>query len=587
MHKVTVAQIQLFSIVFLSLSAIVWIGKKLTTQFAASLQLKTVVFFCVAITALFISLLLKDKAQQLINAFKSMHTVIQERITPLVWLFALWVFISFFLVTYQTWFTSTDNITSKEAANYDKPDEKRPNIVLVTYDALTARHMSSYGYKRETTPFITEWAKDASLFTNAEAASNWTASTTASLMQGKRVWIHRRFSRMGESRPVRNDLENMPYLLKKHGYFNMAFIVNSIASVDKLHVEDYFDVAASPSSMYRYANVVDYVISSTNQIINETFDKRIKFTNWIFRDNFILLNWLRLRALKNIEETRYPPELAYNQFFNILEKTTHRPFFVWIHMLPPHSPYLAPKPFKGMFDQSDRMNTYHTVEAGFFEAKNSIATHNKTPDSFETLVARYDEFIRYCDEKFKDFIEDVRLKNKMKNTVIIFSSDHGFNSDYKMLASSVFPSLMTDIPLIIKHPDRKEGQIINDHVEQIDIPATILDLAHIPFPKWIEGRSLLPLMLGKKLAPKPAFSMSFINNPVWNRITKGDIAIWDGDFKLIHNLENDKSILFNLKEDPDELKNLFDKETETGQRLLKVVLHNLEKADENFLMDKR
>ena len=63
----------------------------------------------------------------------------------------------------------------------------------------------------------------------------------------------------------------------------------------------------------------------------------------------------------------------------------------------------------------------------------------------------------------------------------------------------------------------------------------------------MEGRSLKPLLRGGKLPPKPAFSMNFKNNHGReSKITKGTNAVWEGDYKLIHYLEEKKYLLFNL-----------------------------------------
>jgi len=180
----------------------------------------------------------------------------------------------------------------------------------------------------------------------------------------------------------------------------------------------------------------------------------------------------------------------------------------------------------------------------------------------------YDEFILYCDKQFEIFISQLHKRKWSKNTVIIISSDHGesFEHDYYLHKPTHLYEQVTHIPLIIKEHDQTMGQVIDDIVEQIDIPATILGLADIPAPSWMEGRSLLPLMRNSELPAKTAIAMSLYKNVPTEPIKKGIIAAWEGDYKLIHYLDNNKSLLFNLKKDPDELTNLFEKEPVIGQR---------------------
>ncbi len=124
---------------------------------------------------------------------------------------------------------------------------------------------------------------------------------------------------------------------------------------------------------------------------------------------------------------------------------------------------------------------------------------------------------------------------------------------------------------------------MDDRVEQIDIPATILDLADIPVPSWMEGRSLMPLMRGRKIPQRPAFSMNFEENRSrGHQISRGSVAVWEGDYKLIHYLKRNESLLFNLKKDPHELYNLIDKESKVGERLRSIIYKSIEKANEKI-----
>jgi arylsulfatase A-like enzyme len=239
-----------------------------------------------------------------------------------------------------------------------------------------------------------------------------------------------------------------------------------------------------------------------------------------------------------------------------------------------------------MFDSSSKFRTVKNQKSFKF---NTTGNTQEQQAKVNVLRSRYDEFIRYCDKQFEEIISELRKRNKLKNTVIILSSDHGesFEHNYFKHIGSHLYEQVTHIPLVIKEPGQNEGQIINSLAEQIDIPPTILDLADIPMPSWMEGRSLVPLLNGKKLPSKPIFSMQFMENSSRGRqiITRGTIAVWEGDYKLIHYLNEEKSLLFNLKQDPDELNNLFDKETEAGPRLLNLIKDNLKRANEKIIKE--
>lgn len=561
--KVRIEHLLVFILIFVLMGAAIW-GVKLLIWYhvKVSLPLKLAAFVSVSATGIILTWLFRDKDERWMG-------IIQERITPLVWLFGVWIMLSAPLVAYHTWWKQTDDPVSRKPAQSSVADKDKPNIILVTFDALTAQDMSVYGYYRPTTPFITEWAKEAALFLKAEAAGNFTDSTTASLMTGKRVWKHRRFQIGGESKPNKSDSENMALLLKNNGYYNMAFIVNPLTSVHSLGISGSFDYALPAREFSKSVSLFGWKFGIIDVLLDRLFGGKIKHYDWIVKEDFIFSKLLNIIS-RNVSQTEVPPEIAFNRFLSVVDNGTPEPFFAWIHVFPPHGPYLPPEPYMGMFNPSPSLRTFKE--------------QMREDGGVDIMRDRYDEFIRYCDKQFEDFIAQIKIRSKLKNTVIILSSDHGESFEHNILGHSqphLYESL-THIPLIIREPNKIEGRIIADFARQIDIPATILDLAGVPLPVWMRGRSLVPLMRGGNLPSIPVFSMNFMKNPTGNKITRGTIAVRDGDYKLIHYLEEQRSLLFNLKEDPSELNNLIEKEPETAQRLIAMIKDNVERINKEF-----
>ena len=178
----------------------------------------------------------------------------------------------------------------------------------------------------------------------------------------------------------------------------------------------------------------------------------------------------------------------------------------------------------------------------------------------------------------------------MSNIIIIFSSDHGesFTKGYQGHSGPYIYESLVHIPLIIKLPGETGGRVIDMPVEQTDIAPTILELAGVTIPEWMEGRSLVPLLKGAGMQQRPIFSMQLIENRSFGHpITKGTIAIWEGDYKLIHYLAEDKSLLFNLKANPDETQNTIKEEPEIAERLKKLIDDNLSNANKRITQSKR
>jgi len=568
----------LFSGMVILLGALSWKVKKSLWPYAlTSFQIKLTVFLCVALGALLLTKIFSKKAAHWIN-------IVHDRITPLVWLFGTFVLFAIPLVSYYAWFKDTDTSFLEVVSMPDVvTNQARPNIILVTFDALSARDMSVYGYEKDTTPFIRDWAKNATVFTMAEAASNFTTSATASLMTGKNVWTHRTFHIEG-TKPVNSHFENLPYILKKHGYFNIAFVVNPHTSVQILGIEDSFDIAPIASDFSKPASLVSSQFGVLDVLLFRLFGNKIKKYNWILENDFILDKLLRVVST-DYSYTSVPAEEVFGRFLNILNESIPQPFFAWLHIFPPHDPYLPPESYRFFFSASTEYRTYKSQEKIKLETYKYLFEYLPYPNELQPAVGLirnyYNEFIRYCDKQFEGFIEGLD-KLSLKNTVIILSADHGesFEHGYYTHGGPFLYEQVTHIPVIIKEAEQTIGHIVNDRIAQIDVPATILQLADIPVPQWMEGRSLKPLIRREDLPLKPAFSMNYEENSSRiSQITKGSVAVWEGNYKLIHYLKNGESLLFNLEQDPDELINIFNKETETGQRLLELIQTNLQNAD--------
>lgn len=556
--KISIEHMLIF-LVFMFLLGFPWNSEFLIWKLGKSSErIQLIILAALPFLALFLVTLFRNRAIAWIS-------IIQERIKPLVWIFGALALFSSALVVYNIVTSEVWGEKNKEMSlETNRPSSvtnNRPNIVLITFDALTSRNMSMYGYHKETTPFIADWAKNASIFTMTEAESNYTAPTTASIMTGKRVWNHRLYNAHGYN--VENaDKENLAFLLKNNGYYNIALIQNSLASVSALGISKSFDIVPSVEEFMEPASV----LGVTAKTLYKLFGSKYHRYNWMVQTAFLGQIFYRKIPIE-VRLTEYPPEKIFDKFLEVMENGPPEPFFAWLHIFPPHDPYLPPEPFLGMFDSSHKLRT---------ESSQWLS------NDFDTARARYDEFIMYCDMAFGNFIKE--LMKHDKKIVIVLSADHGhsFEHNYRGHGGPHLYEQMTNIPLVIKEPGQTKGRIVNDVTEQIDIAPTILELAGLPAPSWIEGRSLVPLMQGNKLQSKPAISMQLQSTPNGHKIVDGTFAIWEGDYKLIHYLKENKSLLFNLKRDPGELNNLADQETEIAQRLLGYIMTNLMKVNEEL-----
>jgi len=503
---------------------------------------------------------------------------LDARITPVVWLFIFLLISSILISVFNIGPASVTSIPKHSPHSVDL-DKNRPNIIIVIMDTLTARDMQLYGYHRATTPFISEWAEEAAVFSQSYSSANWTPPGTMSIMTGQRPWTHRVWYSVLDY-PVGSHKDNLPGVLRDNGYDVYGFVQNPFASPHSLGIQSSF----MKSDNYRVFGIShgdDWWLKRLSRI----FKNRPIVQNWIFFDNPIARKINSYNRQPEIHTTLKPPEKVYDSFLehisvvsNTDKNDSRPPFFAYLHVMPPQEAYLPTKPYMGIFGDADKYNSNNNQYRNF---KFGQPYGPEKQDEVDILRKRYDEFILYSDQKFMEFLSNLTRTIDMNNTIIILSSDHGESFSHGWLAHDGPPmhESLIHVPLIIKRPGMTENRTIDIPVGQIDIAPTVLELAGIPVPEWMEGRSLVPLMEGRQREPYPVFSMYLQKNRVFDPITKGTIAVREGDYKLINYLQDNKTLLFNIKSDPDELIDIALEQPEITERLKKLIDDTLAQAN--------
>lgn len=262
------------------------------------------------------------------------------------------------------------------------------------------------------------------------------------------------------------------------------------------------------------------------------------------------------------------------------------PVFLWVHFLPPHSPYAAPAPWLGQFDSSQ---TARHVDDSNPEAEFLFA--RVAGDRARTLEARYDESVKYADHYVGDYLEQA-LRLLGPNTAVIVTADHGesFEHGYGTHGGPGLFESIIHIPLLIRLPYQTSGARTSSLVEQVDIAPTLAALAGLTPPLSWEGRSLIeirgPSVAGA--APgKPVYAMNFEENSRRSALTTGSICVIDGRWKLVHFMGplhyplmpqlHDQ--LYDLSTDPHELSNRISASPGEAERLRRLLASELAVRD--------
>ena len=191
---------------------------------------------------------------------------------------------------------------------------------------------------------------------------------------------------------------------------------------------------------------------------------------------------------------------------------------------------------------------------------------------------RYDKLFKKSEFYLDKILEKINSLGLEKNSVILVMSDHGISVGEK-IGERAYGAFCYDYTLrtfayfIIPGFSPLE---ISQQVRTVDFMPSILELLHIPLDKnysELDGESLLPLIKGQKVSEKIAYSET--GNPLEEKKppkTPNTKSVRTSKWKLIINEHDNSKELYDLENDPDENKNLIDKNLEIQETLWKRFL---------------
>ncbi|HUE87678.1 MAG TPA: sulfatase [Vicinamibacterales bacterium] len=440
--------------------------------------------------------------------------------------------------------------TARPAATGDGTPPQ--GVIIVQADTLRRDHLNIYGHSRETAPFLTRMAQEGAVFNHAIANGSWTKVSSPSILTGLYPTTHG-VARQTDRLP--SSATTMAEAYRSAGYATLSLssvpftgqYTNLHQGFEELHESASLPGAGTPLSAKTSREYVDRLLA------------------WIERHREV-------------------------------------PFFAYLHIFDPHSPYEPYAPYNTKWSDPARMEAHRqrvqtvmkVVEDPFmrqvgFPNRAELEKVNLDPEEYvRQELDWYDGSIRGMDAELGRLFEQLRRMGLDDRTLVVVTSDHGTEFlDHGRFwhGQSVYGEL-TNIPLILRWPARvPAGRSIDDLVQMIDIMPTMLDLTGIAHPEGIQGQSLLPFLSAAAAAgtgewpgwtPRPAISERWptTNNAPPSQIRES-VSIIDGNWKLIHNTVRPDDLpefeLFDYYKDPLNLKNVAADHPEVIARLSKAI----------------
>ena len=357
-------------------------------------------------------------------------------------------------------------------AGRQKGRSARPNVILITVDTLRADHVGAYGDKLASTPATDALARDGVLFRDAISQVPLTLAAHTAILTGTYPFYNQVQDFTGE--PLAEHFQTVAQAFQRNGY----------------------DTGAVVSSF----------------VLDRSWGLARGFST--YDDAFSARDF----ATKNIALVERRADASVDLALNWLAKPRQKPFFLWLHLYDPHSPYAPPEPFATRF--KDRP---------------------------------YDGEIAYVDSQLARFFSYLRRNKLYRSSAIVLVSDHGESLGQHGEREHGFflYSPTTHVPLIVK-PASGRHMILRGADAPVQIMAvgpTLLQLAGIRDLKAEKQFQVPGLAAGEE--PEAAYSETYypFSSFGWSPLR----SLRTGQYQFV---EAPRPELYDLQSDPGEQHNL-------------------------------
>ncbi|HUR83095.1 MAG TPA: sulfatase-like hydrolase/transferase [Thermoanaerobaculia bacterium] len=319
-------------------------------------------------------------------------------------------------------------MTVTTCARFTGSPSKDTPVILISIDTLRSDHLPAYGYDRVSTPHIDEFRKDAILYERAYSHCPLTLPSHATILTGQLPSANGIRDNVGYRLEAR--VPTLAELLKKNGYATGA--------------------AVSAFVLRRESG------------LGRGFD--------FYDDDVEALG--KGEVMGHVQREGSKTIATAEQW---LDKNGKNPFFLFVHLYEPHTPYDAPEPYRSQY---------------------------KVP---------YDAEIAHVDTIIGNFIQSLKDRGLYDKAMIVLLSDHGegLNEHGEEEHGIFLYREALQVPLMVKLPgSRKAGQSIKTPVQLVDVFPTILEQTATPLAKHDpNGRSLVAML--DETTQRPIYSETY------------------------------------------------------------------------------
>jgi arylsulfatase A-like enzyme len=388
--------------------------------------------------------------------------------------------------------------------------QSRPgtNCILVSIDALRPDHLGCYGYHRDTSPNIDRLAAGGTMWQRAFTTCPGSTAGHASMLTGLFTLSHGAYV---NAIHLPEEAVTAAEVFKQNGYSTAAFTTNWFISPD-----------------VGFGQGFDCFVDNGYGLILKTATPK----------TIMLGLALSQTILRVVQWPGRPSRLEIDSALDWIRSRRRHRFFMFLHIMDAHSPYIPPEGIAGRFGGGD-------LSRGYIQRLHDESlSRTLTAEESSFLIDRYDEEILAADLKIGMLTDGLERLGILDQTLIILLADHGEVMDEgegKQFGHGTLDYGGLRIPLIMHLPGvipvRNEER---GTVQCIDILPTVTKLLDLDDPAQRQGIFLFADGMDSLTAERPAFASGDILardeytviTPRWQYTTIGERT-------SLHHLEDD------------------------------------------------
>ncbi len=319
-------------------------------------------------------------------------------------------------------------------------DDERPNIILITIDALRADHVGAYGNEDGLTPNLDAFAREATRYDAAYVSSPWTLTSFGSIFTSlppAECGLKLTTSRMHEwylySAKLPGSVVLFHERLRDAGYATAAELTNCFLTAERGWRRGFDDFRNEDGPE------LGAILTRADTVTENA------------------LSWLRLNR--------------------------PQPFFLWVHYLDPHVPYNSPETPAELRAQypSSWLTRREYWYAGIVRREEETRARYQ-----EFCRVLYAEEVRFADRWVGELLSGIKAAGLWDSSLIVITSDHGeelFDHGHFEHGHSLYEESLW-VPLLVKWPKGHEsGEKVTQTVGLIGLGSTFLEAAGVPSEK--------------------------------------------------------------------------------------------------------